>query len=98
MRKGKEEETKPGQPIFCGFSRWRVNPRAASGGGAWMKHAAAVFCPRSIPVLFPCTVLQLLEALGCFRDFFFVCNFKLVDVIFCVVLNFYLYVVNVNVK
>jgi len=31
--KGKEAERDP--PVFWPFSRRRVNPRAASGGGAW---------------------------------------------------------------
>jgi hypothetical protein len=50
-----------------------VNPRAASGGGAW----------EDAPPLF----LHIPEAFGCFRGCF--CNFKLFDVILFLVLNFY---------
>ena len=33
--KGKGKEVEPDPPIFRPFSPRRVNPRAASGGGAW---------------------------------------------------------------
>ena len=33
--KGKEKEAEPDPPVFRPFSRRRVNPRAASGGGTW---------------------------------------------------------------
>jgi hypothetical protein len=39
--KGKGEEAEPDPPIFRHFSRWCVNRRAASGGGAWRRRAAS---------------------------------------------------------
>jgi hypothetical protein len=44
--KGRGEEAEPDSLLPVLFSRWRVKPRAASGGGAWRGRAATVQVPR----------------------------------------------------
>ena len=70
--KGKGKEAEPDPPVFRPFSRWRVNPRAANGGGAW----------EDAPPLFLRFQKDFPAIPGVFRGCF--CNFKLFNVIFFV--------------
>jgi len=57
-RQGRREEDAPGTPVFQVFQRRRVNPRAASDGGAWRRHTATV------PVHCSCIFQKPLDVLG----------------------------------
>ena len=70
--KGKGKEAEPDPPVFRPFSRWRVNPSAANGGGAW----------EDAPPLFLRFQKDFPAIPGVFRGCF--CNFKLFNVIFFV--------------
>jgi len=53
--KGKGKEVEPDPPVFRPFLRRRVNPRAASSGGAW-EDAPPLFI--AVPEGLPSTVME----------------------------------------
>ena len=55
MEEDKEEEGVP-DPLVSGLHLRRVNPRAASGGGAWEDAPPLIPAPATFPPLFPSTV------------------------------------------
>jgi hypothetical protein len=79
-RKVKRGQAIPDHPVLWSFLRRRVNPHAASDGGAWEPRAA--------------TVLALLEVFLCnswiFRGLF--CNFWIVYYVVRFVLNLWFFV------
>jgi hypothetical protein len=47
--KGRGDEAEPDFLLPVLFLRWRVNPRAARGGGAWRRRTATVHSHRRRP-------------------------------------------------
>jgi len=63
-RTGRGEEAVADPCFFRRFVRQRVNPRAASGGGAWRRRAATVPAVLWLHRTGPSTVMDFLN--GCF--------------------------------